>query len=209
MSTFKVGDKVRAVSSGHHQITKGEVYTVVEKEYGSYGGTLVYVLGNNGKKAGQYEYRFEPVEELVFAPGARVKIKSPWCARGYGHILAWRDEGRHTSIPVAHDTWHDGHSGYNETKPSAYAFETNVWFYAPEYLELTPETRRFIVILEKDGQLLPATKPREYATREQAEHVAKDMTKKHSDTFYVFESTFIAKPVKKVVETVEAEGVKL
>jgi hypothetical protein len=212
MSTFKVGDKVRALSSGHHLITEDGVYTVVGTDDRSHGGELVYVTGNNGLKAGQYAYRFEAVEaDPVFTVGQRVKITSYWDSRGLGRVLEWKDPKRRDGklIAVAHETWDGGHAGWDETTPSSYTHRNNVWFYDPQCLAPAEEARRFIVILEKNGQLLPSTTPREYKTREQAEHVAKDMTKKHKGNFYVFESSFLAKPVTKVVETVEAEGVKL
>lgn len=201
MGDFKVGDKVVAESSGHHLITKGEVYTVVDTKDDAFGGDLVYVTGSNGKKAGQYAWRFKLVEEPKFKVGDRVRVvnsRGAVVAVGALATIVGIDP-RKKDWPL-NVQWDEGPLRRNQMHGN----------YSAEMFEkVDTPARRFIVILERDGKLLPSTTPREYKTRERAEHVAKDMTKKHNGNFYVFESSFLSKPVKMVVETVGVEGVKL
>jgi hypothetical protein len=52
-----------------------------------------------------------------------------------------------------------------------------------------PEMKRFIVCLFENGQYAPAGQPKQFATREQAEFVARAMAHKHNDkTFLVLEA---------------------
>lgn len=75
-------------------------------------------------------------------------------------------------------------------------FANEVWFDKDFRIEapVSATGKRFILIAEINGKLAPATYPREYVSKAQAEHVALEMAEKHGQKMFVFESGVVAMP---------------
>ena len=72
-----------------------------------------------------------------------------------------------------------------------------VWLDKDFRIESPVTNKRFIIIAEINGKLAPATEPREYVSREQAEKVALTMAETHGKKMFVFESSTFAEPPPK------------
>jgi hypothetical protein len=62
--------------------------------------------------------------------------------------------------------------------------------FARRNLERASEAGLYVVIVEKEGKLAPATTPKVYGTYRQANNVADDMAKRHGGKFLVFRATY-------------------
>ncbi len=70
-------------------------------------------------------------------------------------------------------------------------FDEHVFDRVPAYAYQRERSEgRYIVIVELDGKLAPATTPKEYYSKEQAEKVADDMARRHGGKFFVFRATY-------------------
>lgn len=185
MGSFKIGDKVRCVNNPSDALDRdlvgktGEVMRVFD---GAYIEVKWNDWGLGWGKSGAY-WNISPKnvveDDAVFKTDDKVRIKERHHAFAGSIGTVVEDRGSlHSIYPVIVRK----PDGGNE--PFAYDDLERV-----EDVPV-PEAGIFIVVVEKDGKLAPATTPKVYGTDRQAKHVADDMAKRHGGKFLVFRATY-------------------
>lgn len=117
---------------------------------------------------------------MSFKVGNKVEYNRTYDSVPYGTKGEVKDT-RGSRVLVKWDNWHEG---WGEGLRYWWVDDVNI-----KLIE-DSETGLYIVVVEQDGKLAPAETPKTYKTKAQAEHVAKDMAKRHGGKFLVFKATF-------------------
>jgi hypothetical protein len=197
MHTFKVGDKVRCIKepcdtqhlanklikmTGFVTTTENDLDSIVVKwDYWKDGwradeGSSYWTVHNDCIE----------VIKTRFKPGQKVRIiNARWSDIKLGSILTVLDDDGDVFLQL-------------KVKLDQ---GTNYYYWIDyadvELVSEEPESSTFIVIVEEDGKLKPATTPKTYKSHDQAKRVAVEMAERHGGKFLVFRAVLEAEMPKK------------
>jgi hypothetical protein len=197
MHTFKVGDKVRCIKEPcdtHHLYNKLIEMTGVVTSISHYGDNCSvkwndWEDGWSADEGSSYWTVHNDCIEVIktrFKPGQKVRIiNERWLGIKLGSIVTVLDDDGGHHLPLKIKTGPGPNDYY--------------WFYYTdvELVSEEPESGTFIVIVEEDGKLKPATTPKTYKSHAQAKRVAAEMAERHGGKFLVFRAVLEAEMPKK------------
>jgi hypothetical protein len=200
---FKVGDKVRCIKEPcdtHHLDNKLIEMTGVVTSISNYSDSYTvkwdyWVDGWNADEDSSYWTVHNDCIEVIktrFKPGQKVRIiNDRWIGTKIGSIVTVLDDDGDDFLPLKIKSgpgpddcyWLD----YADVEP----------------VSEEPESGTFIVIVEEDGKLKPATTPKTYNSHAQAKRVAAEMAERHGGKFLVFRAVLEAEMPKKTKATIK------
>jgi hypothetical protein len=197
---FKVGDKVRCIKEPcdtHHLDNKLIEMTGVVTSIGHYGDSCSvkwdnWVDGWDADEDSSYWTVLNDCIEVIktrFKPGQQVRIiNERWLGTKLGSIVTVLDDDGEDFLPLK-----------IKSGPDHYWLD----YIDVELVSEEPESGTFIVIVEEDGKLKPATTPKTYKSHAQAKHVAAEMAERHGGKFLVFRAVLEAEMPKKTKATIK------
>jgi hypothetical protein len=196
---FKVGDKVRCIKEPcdtHHLDNKLIEMTGVIKTISHYRDSCsvkwdYWEDGWSADEGSSYWTVHNDCIEVIktrFKPGQKVRIiNERWLGIKIGSIVTVLDDDGDDFLPLKIKSGPDHYwLDYIDVEPVSEE---------PESEE--PESGTFIVIVEEDGKLKPATTPKTYKSHAQAKRVAAEMAERHGGKFLVFRAVLEAEMPKK------------